>query len=118
MNVTITSLNSGVLSLVVETDANSEPDLVLSSTAGVAGNVILEPQDASGARIGSVAVPSDCLNDGVSTLIIHQRESPDVLAQMTVLAGQAAPDDLIAEVALLRAEIELLKGVMRRNWRG
>jgi hypothetical protein len=60
-------------------------------------------------------LPSDRLSDGVQTFVIEDAESGDALALETVIAGEVLDDDVRAEVALLRAELDLLKRAFRRH---
>ncbi len=59
--------------------------------------------------------PLDRLNDGVQTFIVEDASTGDALAHETVIAGEIADDTLHAEVALLRAELDLLKRSFRRH---
>ncbi len=60
-------------------------------------------------------LPSDRLSDGVQTFVIEDAETGDALALETVIAGEVLDDDVRAEVALLRAELDLLKRAFRRH---
>ena len=60
-------------------------------------------------------LPSERLSDGVQTFVIEDAESGDALAHETVIAGEVLDDDVRAEVALLRAELDLLKRAFRRH---
>lgn len=71
----------------------------------------------------SVDVPPGLLADGINTLILladngEESEAPQSdavqLDRLNVMAGAPLDDSLLAEVQLLRAELELLKREFRR----
>lgn len=58
-------------------------------------------------------LPADRLSDGVHTFVIEDARTGEALARETIIAGDAASDDLRAEVDQLRAELDLLKRAFR-----
>lgn len=60
-------------------------------------------------------LPVERLSDGVQTFVIEDAATGDALAHETVFAGEIVDDDIRAEVALLRAELDLLKRAFRRH---
>lgn len=71
----------------------------------------------------TVSIPPDMLADGVQTYILiadsgQGNEAPQPgalrLGHMPLIAGSALDQDLLAEIALLKAEVELLKREFRR----
>ena len=60
-------------------------------------------------------LPVKRLSDGVQTFVIEDATTGDALAHETIFAGQIIEDDIRAEVALLRAELDLLKRAFRRH---
>lgn len=61
-----------------------------------------------------IAIPPDRLSDGIQVFQITDAESGDMLDQFVIATGEAVDGDLHAEVALLRAELDLLKRAVRR----
>lgn len=57
-------------------------------------------------------VPASVLGDGVTTLSLMA--GADVLAHLHIAAGQPVEADLRADIALIRAELDLLKRELRR----
>lgn len=90
------------------------------------GAVVAEAQlegDGEGAWLVQVDLPGDVLSDGVQTLLLrtdHGASGEDlqpggeVLARLSLLAGQPLDEDLTAEISALRAELELVKRELRR----
>ena len=68
-------------------------------------------------RVLRVPVPADRIADGVQTFLIRDGESGEVLDSFALLAGEALSQDIRAEMALLRAELDLLKQAFRRHCR-
>ncbi len=62
----------------------------------------------------SFPVPQAALADGVQSFVISDLISGARLATATILTGLPVEDDLRAEIALLRAELELVKRSLRR----
>ena len=60
----------------------------------------------------SADLPPSVIDNGVHSLLLLAGDS--VLASLTLVAGTVAGDDLLAEVAQLRAELDLLKREFRR----
>ncbi len=63
----------------------------------------------------SVPVPGHAIADGVQTFVILDGADDTRLGDFTLIAGEAATDDLRAEVELLRAELDMLKRAFRRH---
>lgn len=62
-----------------------------------------------------VPVPSHAVADGVHSFVIYDGATDTKLGDFTLIAGEAAADDLRAEVELLRAELDMLKRAFRRH---
>ena len=70
----------------------------------------------------AVNLPAERLNDGVSTFLLIESTSEDGLADpmgqqiasLSVSAGQALQQDVLAEMELIRSELDLLKKEFRR----
>jgi hypothetical protein len=65
----------------------------------------------------TVPIPPAAIADGVQTVVIRDRASGVDLGAVSLLAGDAAGDDLRAEIDLLRAELDLLKRAFRQHCR-
>jgi len=55
------------------------------------------------------------LSDGVQVVSLRTADEGDVLDRITLMAGQALDEDIRAEVALMRDELEMLKMAFRRH---
>lgn len=61
-----------------------------------------------------VPVPAHLISDGIQTFIISDTQG-HTLARFALLSGEALGEDIRAEVALLRAELDLLKSAFRNH---
>ncbi|MBR9764228.1 MAG: hypothetical protein GYB53_12055 [Rhodobacteraceae bacterium] len=72
--------------------------------------------EATGTWAISVPIPPEAISDGVQVFVIRDRADENrVLNSFAVLAGEMVSDTLQAEVALLRAELDMLKRAFRRH---
>lgn len=62
-----------------------------------------------------ITVPGHAVADGVQVFLISDAASDSKLGDFALIAGEAASDDLRAEVELLRAELDMLKRAFRRH---
>lgn len=61
------------------------------------------------------AIPPECVSDGVQSFVLRDRASGEQLAAFILMAGEPAAEDLVAEIALLRAELDMLKRAFRAH---
>lgn len=102
-------------------DDNGEdaPDLIaLHQGEEVAGLDVVAKPGELGVWNVRFAVPVEKLNDGVQTFLFCLRDSAETLADCVILTGRPLDQDIRAEIALLRAELDLMKTVLRRLSRG
>lgn len=66
----------------------------------------------------AVDIPASILADGVQVIALKSVSSGQVLDRITVLAGAPLDEDIRAELALLRDEVEMLKTAFRRHASG
>ncbi|MDU8910715.1 hypothetical protein [Aestuariicoccus sp. MJ-SS9] len=78
------------------------------------GVTVTETKDP-GRWVLEVPVPMDAVGDGVHTFLILDANADAVLDSFTLIAGEALGDDIRAEMALLRAELDMLKRAFRRH---
>jgi hypothetical protein len=64
-----------------------------------------------------VPVPATTLADGVHTFVITESVLGQPLGDFSIIAGDAAGEDIRAEMSLLRAELDMLKRSFRRHCR-
>ncbi|WP_278923925.1 MULTISPECIES: hypothetical protein [Pseudophaeobacter] len=63
-----------------------------------------------------ITIPATAIADGVQTFVIAEGGSGgQKLDSFSLIAGEAAVDDMRAEIELLRAELDMLKRAFRRH---
>ena len=71
----------------------------------------------TGAWMLSIELPVRIISDGLQVVLIRDPESGETLGSIAILAEDPLVPDLRAEVALMRAELDMLKRVLRRQGR-
>ena len=115
LTLTKTRLRNGVWEGIIGGAGRARPDIrALYLDQPVDGVDLVEDQ-ANGKWNLSVPVPKHAIADGVHTFLIIDEADNTKLGDFTVIAGETITDDLNAEVALLRAELDMLKRAFRRH---
>ena len=63
----------------------------------------------------TITIPSEAIADGVQTFLIVDGATDTRLGDFTLVGGEPAADSLLAEVSLLREELDMLKRAFRRH---
>ena len=71
--------------------------------------------DRPGRFVLRLPLPMQIMSDGAHVVLIRDRDTDAVLATETILAGDTLVEDIRAEMALLRAELDMLKRAFRRH---
>lgn len=104
---------AGVWEAVLSGTAEAPVIEVLTGGRAVEGVEVIPVQDGRFAL--RVPIPSWALNDGVQVFLVQSGGA--VLGRFTLIAGEPAEGDIRAELALLRAELDLLKRSFQRHAR-
>lgn len=113
--LTKTRLFAGVWEGIL-TGAGTEPPKLRVTHMGkdVEGVEVKEGKDVKGWLV-HVPVPAHLMSDGVQTFLITDAETGATLNSFTLLFGEVLAEDIRAEMALLREELDLLKSAFRRH---
>lgn len=106
-------IRAGVWHGLVRADA--APQLEVLHQGGALAGVQVEPAGRDWAV--TAPIPAGALNEGVQAFLVRGADG-EVIASFAVSAGEALGGDPVAEIALLRAELDLLKAAFRRHCRG
>lgn len=90
------------------------PEIEVMHLDRVVEGTTLEPDGAS--WLVKVPVPPELISDGVQTFLIRDKRTGDILNSFTIIAGDPLAEDIRAEMALLRAELDMLKKAFRRHF--
>ena len=77
-------------------------------------SVSQDPQRPDGWRV-ACDLPAEVIGRGVSVIALRSVASGEVLDRITLMSGAPLDEDIRAEVALLRDELEMLKRAFRRH---
>ncbi|SHH47522.1 hypothetical protein [Marivita hallyeonensis] len=80
-------------------------------------DVVIEPLEDPASWLLKVPVPANMIADGVHTFVISEAAIGQPLGDFSIIAGDAAGEDIRAEISLLRAELDMLKRSFRRHCR-
>lgn len=123
MTLTRTRLENGVWEGVLQCNSpSSKPRLLVRHLNNLVGEAVVALDEASAKdhlqtwRV-RVELPLSRISDGIQTFIIEDFETGLPLGHETIFAGEPNAGELQAEVALLRAELDLLKSAFRRHCR-
>lgn len=117
-NLTRTRIGAGVYQglLTMRGRGKSSPELEMRILDKIKGEVILTPH-AKAKRTWDVqiSIPSMAINEGVQTFIITDVSTGQTLDSFAMITGTPLQEDLHAEMALLRAELDILKHAFRSH---
>ncbi len=95
--------------------SGATPDIAVRLLDRRVETVTLSPGDTPGAWHLAITIPPETLGDGVHCFVISDERTDTKLGDFTLIAGEPLSDELRAEVALLRAELDMLKRAFRRH---
>ena len=101
--------------IVTRVPPGAEPRIEVTHENAPVPDVALTPDAQADHWLLSIPIPPEAIADGVQTLLIHDMDADQTIGHVTLLSGDDIDDDLRGEVALLRAELDLLKRVVRRH---
>lgn len=94
--------------------AEAEPALELTHLGAALPGLTVTPA-GEGKWALSLPIPAEVLSDGVQGFVLRAPGSEAVLGRFAITAGAPLAEDLMAEIVLLRAELDLLKSAFRRH---
>ena len=97
--------------------AGARPDLHVTHQDAPILGVTLTEETGTGHWTLAIPVPAEAIGDGVQTLLVTDAANGETLGHVTLIAGDPLAEDLLAEVDLLRAELDMLKRAFRRHCR-
>ena len=107
-------IRAGVWQAEIAGDASQQPDATVSLQGKRLDDLQLHYNEMRGLWLITVPIPVAAINDGIQTFVVHNAHG-ETLAHFSILAGDAATEDLRAEIDLLRSEMDILKAAFRRH---
>lgn len=96
-------------------ETGARPDIRVTHLDQPVPGVELTEGEQAGRWTLRIPIPTHAVAEGVQTFLIYDGATDTKLGDFTLIAGEAAGDDLRAEVDLLRAELDMLKRAFRRH---
>lgn len=104
----------GVLTAIDEN--GTQPDLGVIHLDKPLGELQLKETKEPNQWAVRIPIPIELIGDGAQTFLIFDKDTGETLDSFTIISGDAVSDDIRAEVALLRAELDLVKRAFRRHY--
>ncbi|MFQ6546339.1 hypothetical protein AADZ90_000170 [Aestuariibius sp. 2305UL40-4] len=111
-NLTSLGLTEGIWEALVAAD--DKPALVVEHDGTPLADTEVKAGPEDGQWLLRVPVPASALSDGIQIFRVLDGDGA-TLGQFEILAGAPLATDIRAELALLRAELDLLKSAFRRH---
>ncbi|HEY9037519.1 MAG TPA: hypothetical protein VIN05_01055 [Roseovarius sp.] len=96
-------------------DGNTPPDIEVTHLERPIPGVGIIEDEAGRFWTLRVPIPAEVIADGVQTFLIRDRRTGVTLDSFALMSGDALGYDIRAEMALLRAELDMLKRAFRRH---
>ncbi|MGJ8603277.1 MAG: hypothetical protein ACSHXH_04050 [Marivita sp.] len=100
-----------------ESDDSPAPNVDVRVHDKPVPDITLEALPDPASWVIKVPVPANMIADGVHTFVISEATLGQALGDFSIIAGDAAGEDIRAEMSLLRAELDMLKRSFRRHCR-
>jgi len=104
----------GVLTTKARRKTPPKLDASLLGTVLTSATVSADSNDPKKWKV-RVNIPAIAISDGVQTFTIQIAAGGEALDSFAIIAGEALQDDFRADIALLRAELEMLKQAFRAH---
>jgi hypothetical protein len=115
LTLTKTRLRAGVWEGILS-GCSAKPGVNVLHLEKLLAGVVVDVLDAAqGTYQVRIPIPAKLLNDGVQTFVIQDDATGATLGSFAIIAGSALDEDILSEISLLRAELDLLKRAFRRH---
>ncbi len=114
LTLTKTQLRGGIWEGKLSGAGTTEPGLKVSHLGEAIEGLQLTYDGTDDVWRVSLPIPARFISDGVQTFLICD-DADNVLTSFTLISGQALAEDMRAEMALLRSELDMLKQSFRRH---
>jgi len=104
----------GVLTTAARRKTAPKIELTLLGTVIATATVTEEAKVAKTWKV-QIKIPAIAITDGVQTFAVREAGATLALDSFAIIAGEALQDDFRSEIALLRAELDILKQAFRQH---
>ena len=115
LQLTKTRMREGVWQGIITGVGEDPPQIEVTHESTIISDIVLTHNQSADHWALSVPIPIAAIGDGVNTVMIRDTETDVKIGHITLIAGEALEDDILAEMNLLRAELDMLKRAFRRH---
>lgn len=117
LTLTRLSIRAGIYEAEVSSPGGTTapPEVVIIHQSLPLPDITLTRDGTEGAWRLRAPIPPELLSDGVQSFLVKDEVTGDTLDAFAIVTGTPLEDDIRAEVALLREELDLLKRAFRRH---
>lgn len=100
----------------IEYDADGPPEIeILHEQRALSDLRVTRADEGTNVWLVDMPLPATLINEGIQTFIVRDKVTHETICHFSILAGEILTGNLSAEVELLKAEVEMLKRVIRRH---
>jgi len=111
------SLKGGRYEGLLTSETPAGVEAVYDGAVVAQAEITPNPAEPDSFRV-ALSLPVDVISEGVQVINLRSAVNGAILDKITLMAGEALDEDIRAEIALLRDELELLKRAFRRHAAG
>ncbi len=115
LTLTKTRMIEGVWQGIITGGGDTKPELSVTHAGATVPDFKLTRNDTADHWLLTVPVPAEAIADGIQIIIIADRQTDQKMGEIILIGDDAPRDDIRAEMALLRAELDMLKRAFRRH---
>lgn len=115
LQLTKTKMKQGLWQGIVTGAGDDKPQIAVTHQDQPVDGFELQHDERGGYWLLTLPIPAEMIADGVHTLLIRDASRNEKLGHVTLVAGDALEEDILAEMSLLRAELDMLKSAFRRH---
>ncbi len=117
LKLTKTDLFEGVWRGIIRSKTAQKPEIEVTHKGSLLPGIQLTKNERAGHWNLEITIPAQAISDGVQVLLIRDAREDEQIGEIALLAGEPLDADVRANLAQLRAELDLLKQAFRRHCR-
>jgi hypothetical protein len=115
LKLTKTRMIEGIWQGVVSGSGAEKPELAITHANANVPDIKLTHNEAADHWLLTIPIPAEAIADGIQIILVVDRQTDQKLGEIVVIGDEIPNEDIRAEMALLRAELDMLKRAFRRH---